>query len=201
MELFSSTSPSYLILQSLDRANEYIDNGYAEKLDSFIGRVEKLKQTLVQNGFDIVGDEPLKLTVAPKRYGYTGEQLADMLLRNNVVCEFADADYCVMMLTPETNGQEINRLEELLLDMEKKRPLTETPPMPEYAHRAMSVREAMLSDSVEVAACEAAGKILASPSVSCPPAVPIVMCGEKIDNAAVNCFEYYRIKRVTVVKE
>ena len=45
---------------------------------------------------------------------------------------------------------------------------------------------------------KAAGRVLASASVNCPPAVPIVVCGEEIDQSAVACFAYYGIERVCV---
>ena len=56
----------------------------------------------------------------------------------------------------------------------------------------------MPSESVAVE--EALGRVLACPTVGCPPAVPIVMCGERIDEAAVQTFLYYGIETVQVVK-
>ena len=52
-----------------------------------------------------------------------------------------------------------------------------------------------------VPAEESVGRILASPSVSCPPAVPIVLCGERVDSRALELFRYYGIKSCDVVKE
>ena len=40
---------------------------------------------------------------------------------------------------------------------------------------------------------QAEGKILASVSVTCPPAVPIAICGERINASAAECFAYYGI--------
>jgi len=42
---------------------------------------------------------------------------------------------------------------------------------------------------------------LANATVGCPPAVPIIVCGERIDETAVRAFEYYGIDHVTVVRE
>ena len=47
---------------------------------------------------------------------------------------------------------------------------------------------------------ESVGRILASPDVSCPPAVPIVICGERIDSRALELFRYYGINYCDVVK-
>jgi arginine/lysine/ornithine decarboxylase len=64
----------------------------------------------------------------------------------------------------------------------------------------MSVRDAAMSPFESVPLSEAIGRILASPTVSCPPAVPIVVCGEQIDQAAAAALEYYGAKECLVVK-
>jgi hypothetical protein len=43
--------------------------------------------------------------------------------------------------------------------------------------------------------------VLAAPSVSCPPAVPIAVCGERMSEATAACFAYYGIDTCTVVIE
>ena len=45
------------------------------------------------------------------------------------------------------------------------------------------------------------GRVLASANVGCPPAIPIVACGERIDKNALRCFRYYGIETCFVVKE
>ena len=57
-----------------------------------------------------------------------------------------------------------------------------------------------MSPSETVSVGNSKGRILASPSVGCPPAVPVLVCGEVIDEAAQKAFEYYGIERVSVVK-
>jgi len=46
---------------------------------------------------------------------------------------------------------------------------------------------------------KALGRVLAAASVGCPPAVPIAVCGEEIDEAAARCFAYYGVAACTVV--
>ena len=62
-----------------------------------------------------------------------------------------------------------------------------------------SIREAMLAPAVSIPARESLGRVLARPGVSCPPAVPILMPGERIDAAAVAAFAKYGIKTVSVL--
>ena len=64
----------------------------------------------------------------------------------------------------------------------------------------MSIRKAIFAPSEELPLEDCLGRVLAAPSVSCPPAVPILVCGEEIDQAAIDCFRYYGHKTCVVVK-
>ncbi len=200
MSLFGSTSPSYLVLQSLDRANLYLEK-YSEMLADFIPEAERLKERLAGGGFALYGDEPLKLTVKTKPMGYHGSQLAALLMKKGIVCEFADADHVVFMVTPETGAAGLRKLEAALWEIPRRISIEEKPPVFCRAERAMSVRDAALAPMETVPVCRAEGRILAAAGVGCPPAVPILVCGERVDRHAVKCFEYYGIEQCSVVKE
>ena len=64
----------------------------------------------------------------------------------------------------------------------------------------MAMGEAITANSEEINVKDAVGRILASPSVSCPPAIPVVVSGEIIDEKAVEIMEYYSINTCIVVK-
>lgn len=200
MAIFGSTSPSYLILQSLDRANVYL-NTYRGTLVPFLKQVHALKEKLQGYGYILSGNESLKITVAAKSYGHTGTALAEILARQGLVPEFADSDYLVMMVTPETGREGLDRLETVLMQIPKREVLPAQAPALRPAVQAMSIREAMLSCSEMVPVSVSFGRILAVPTVGCPPAVPIVACGERIDGHAIACFDYYGIRECCVVKE
>ena len=73
--------------------------------------------------------------------------------------------------------------------------------MAHNAEKVLSIREAMLSAHKKIAAKDAVGRICAAPSVSCPPAVPIVMSGERITKEDIRLFKHYGIEKVSVVIE
>lgn len=200
LAIFGSTSPSYLILQSLDRANAYLES-YPKMLTPFLAQVDALKTTLGKFRYRLCEKEPLKLTIAAKAYGYSGLALADHLIEKGLIPEFSDADYLVLMVTPETGTEGLNRLEEVLLNIPSRAPIAWDPPVFCPGEQVMSVREAMLSCSETVPVSRSIGRVLAVPTVGCPPAVPIVVCGERIDSHAVRCLEYYGIRECCVVKE
>ena len=200
LSLFASTSPSYLILESLDLANRYISEGYPEKLRLLCGRLAQLKSALSDRGYTVIGDEPTKLTLRTKNYGYTGHELAAILHKSGIICEFHDPDNIVMMFSPEITSEQIDRLENALISVPKRTPINVCPPPIHQGTPALSVREAMLGLSEEVGVSDAVGRVLADANVSCPPAVPIAVCGEVIDEAAVEAFRYYGIEKIRVVK-
>lgn len=200
LALFGSTSPSYLILQSLDGANEYLETEFPQALAAFLPLVQALKDDLIGHGFFLHGEEPLKITLRTKPYGYTGQELADILYQSDIVCEFADPDYLVMMLTPEIGFSGLDRIQQALLAIPPRTPIPENTPVFRLPQPVMSLREAMLAMSEEIPIRESIGRILAAPSVGCPPAVPIVICGERIEEADAACFQYYGITTCRVVR-
>lgn len=203
LALFGSTSPSYLILQSLDAANAVMaGEDYTPTLMATAQRVEACRATLGVHGINADGgDEPLKLTLYSKAYGYTGIEVADYLRQNNIECEFADPDHVVLMVTPAITEDDLDRLTAALLSLPRREAINNCPPPPVKPCRAMSIREAMLApaETLPVSAC--LGRVLAAATVGCPPAVPIVVSGEVIDEGAMACFDYYDIKVCSVIKE
>lgn len=200
MALFGTTSPSYLILASLDAVNGYLADGYREKLADTVEEIRRLRDVLSRHGYMLYGDEPLKLTISTKPYGYEGVDFADALRERGVECEFADRDFAAMMLTPETGTDGIARLREALLSIPRRTAITERPPEMGLPARIMSIREAAMAAKETIPAKDSLGRILSDVSVSCPPAVPIVVSGERIDADAIRCFDYYGIETCTVVK-
>jgi arginine/lysine/ornithine decarboxylase len=200
MALFASTSPSYLIMQSLDMANKYLSEGYKEELARTAECVSALKTRLVDVGFSLVGDEPMKICIETKKYGYFGFEIAEYLKENNIICEFYDKDHLVMMFTPEISGEDFTLIEKALTDLPRKGKIEEYPPVVEKTERKMSIREAMMSPSVETEVENALGKVLSNATVSCPPAIPIAVCGELIDENTIELFKYYGIEKCRVVK-
>ncbi len=200
LSLFASTSPSYLILQSLDRANLYLSKDYRLRLADTAAEVNNLKKALFDNGYSLLGDEKMKVCVEAKRYGYFGFEIAEFLKENGIICEFYDRDFVVMMFTPEIGGEGVEKLEKILLSLPKKAAINEKAPSVGVPERAMTVREAIMSPSHEAEVEKAIGKVLAAANVSCPPAIPILVCGERIDENAITCFKYYGIEKCRVVE-
>lgn len=200
LSVFGSTSPSYLIMASLDKANEMLDGDYKKRLSHTIDKIYDCKKQLIKNGYSLTGNEPLKITIETKKYGFTGSEFADILRHNGIEVEFSDPDYVVMMLTVETTDNDIDHLLKTLKNIEKRNIITLVPPPIPCGEMKVSVREALLSPCETTSVTDAEGRILADAGVGCPPAVPVAVCGEVITREAIDCFDYYGIKTINVMR-
>lgn len=200
LAMFGSTSPSYLILQSLDKANAYLSDNYRKKLSDFLDSISSLRSKIKNIGYTLTGDEADKLVFDTKAYGYYGYELGRLLEKNGIFCEFYDNDHLVLMLTPETEKADTDHLIKVLSIIPKTQPITEAPPKMRAPKRLLSLREAVFAKSEILPISQCEGRIISEFNVSCPPAVPILVCGEQIDRKAIECFEYYGIDNCKVVE-
>jgi len=201
MEYFSSTSPSYLIMASLDAANEVLDTTFRNSLFECIQRVDGLKNTLVQHGYTILSGEPMKITISTKEFGYTGNEIANLLMECDIYPEFYDSDYIVLMPSPYNTKDDLKRLETCLCGIERKPILINKPPKLEQSKKAMNVRQALFSSSITLDVSKSLGQVCSSVTVSCPPAILPVIPGEVISESSIEVMKYYGIETVRVVKE
>lgn len=198
--LFSSTSPSYLILQSLDLNNAYLDGSYRNELSECIKHMDAVKQFLTKKGFVLKESEPLKITVNAPLSGYSGEELAEILRLSGIEPEFYDKDFLVLMATPQNSLEDFERLTNAFSQI-KIRPTLKSRTVPlEKPITKMTIRDAVFADVENVSVKKAMGRICAELTVSCPPAVPIAVSGEEITEGIAALFECYGISEIRVVR-
>lgn len=232
LALFGSTSPSYLTLASLDLCNACLasDGWYFTALSDFVSRLDGLRSHLAAAGYKIYPSDPLRITVCASGGAVFGSgfALADFLRAHGIECEYADADFTVLMLTPLNTAPELCKLEAVLLSAASESSETSeafedlrsvpdivsvsasgsVPDVGSCANsnaiipdRVLSVREAFFMPHERIPVSEAIGRICGAPAVSCPPAIPIVISGERINAEAIGVFRHYGINEVEVIKE
>lgn len=198
MGLFGSTSPSYLIMASLDLCNRYLSEDYKERLKKIIGIKKECCRLLIDAGWKVRASEPLKLTIEIPN-GISSLELTERLRENFVECEYADPDFLVFMLTPENTKRDLDKVLSALgkntnsYAQKSQIPVTRT-------KQVMTIRDAMFSLPENISLEDALGRISRVPTVSCPPAIPIAVPGERIDEAIIELFRYYGMETIDVVK-
>ena len=199
LSLFGSTSPSYLILQSLDLCNRYLAEGYTDRLAETAARLEDLRARLREMGWTVSDSDPLKLTIDCAASGWDGRELARKLRLGGVECEYRDRDDLVLMWTPENQPGDFRRLRDCLGG--NTLPSRPRLPLPtDWGEAACSIREAIFAPHETVPARDTLGRVCGAPTVGCPPAVPIAAAGERIGAGAVELFGRYGVEAVEVLR-
>ena len=199
MALFASTSPSWLILESLDACNAWLETA-PERLRAFLPQVDALRARLRAQGWTLAGDEPMKVTIDAAASGWSGDELARKLTEAGVIPEFHDPDYVVLMPSPMNAPEDLSAVSTALGSIGTRKSARVRPAFAGLPEAVLSPREAILADWEELAADQCEGRVLADAPVSCPPAIPIVMPGERIDKYALERFRYYGIDRCRVIR-
>ncbi|MCQ2524241.1 MAG: PLP-dependent transferase [Lachnospiraceae bacterium] len=237
LALFGSTSPSYIILQSLDACNVYLEN-LGQTLVGVSAFVDKIKERFVSKGYSLMGTEPLKITLYFENK--SGNELADLMYKIGVIPEYYDKKHIVCMVTSQNTINDMNRLVEFF-DREDVRNIAgagneaisgdgsvgddtadgsgldgvgvgcavgsgsvgasavggskriETP------KRALSFKDAYFAPSEKVLIKDSVGRIMSEALLSCPPAVPLFMSGEVIDERILTNRDWLSDDTVSVV--
>lgn len=197
--LFGSTSPSYLILESLDKFN----GSYLSDMDCVnraCASVAKLKRALTAMGFTLRKSDHLRITINARAWGYSGQEFAAALRENGVECEMSDANYIVLLFSAITTPEDCRRAETALALIRRRNPL----PLIVYPvikpKKELSIREAVFHRQETIPAANAAGRVCGGIQTPCPPCIPIVMPGERIDAEAADALQLYGVKTVSVLR-
>lgn len=202
MSLFASTSPSYLIMASLDLCNKYIAEKIRQDIAENLMMINRFKERFSER-LVFADGEPFHITVKAAASGLNGKAVADSLRENGVECEYSDSELVILLMSPVNSQEDYIRLGDALeKTVESSRKCTVSArsfclPQP---RSIMSIREAIFARSEEILVENAAGRVCASVKVPCPPAVPIAVSGELITQEHINIFKNYGIATVNVVK-
>lgn len=113
LSVFATTSPSYLILCSLDLCNRFLQEAVAQRcFDSTARRLDEVKDRLLKSGMELLGDEPMKLTLRAD-----GLRLSGALHACSVMEEYAGEEALVLMFSPQNTPAEFTRTEKALLEL------------------------------------------------------------------------------------
>ena len=200
MAMYASTSPSYLVLRSLDIQNAYMDTDYRKDLREIVDQVGALKENLISHGYTLVGDEPLKVCVDSAKYGYTGTHLAKLLRESNIEVEYSDQRYLVMMFSEKNTVDQVHLVAQKFANIPRLEAIYIEELMLPIPKRATSIREALLSPTESIDVKKSENRIYSDALISCPPAIPVLMSGEIVSREAIEVMQKLGISQIKVVK-
>ena len=198
MALFGSTSPSYLILLSLDILSGHLFE-VAMDYKVLAEHLEKLRHRLEAK--DVLADispmDPIRLTLDFSGTYLRGDDIGALMKQVGVTPELIWDTRCVLLPAPNTDFLPVEVLINALPRAHSPRALPERLHLPVPA---APLRTALFGSAVAVPTREAAGRVCACIRTVCPPGVPVVLPGEIIDEKVINLLLRSGFDTISVLK-
>lgn len=221
---FMTTSPSYLIMASLDYARHYLDNYGQKHYEDLISKAESWKEKInnlkkvnllskedlnEQYKDKIVSDNNLKeeydidlsryIMILPK--GYSGHKLLDYLRDNHIQAEMSFSRGAVLILSPFNTEEDFNIIYEAILnlEMETMRGKIESKYSSNIPVKVLEPYEVfkLKGEFCEIENSE--GYIAKEAIIPYPPGIPLICPGEIISKEAINIIRDYIINKKNII--
>ncbi len=192
--LLQTTSPSYILMTSLDLARRQMALEGEALLERALQLARQARRRLsCVKGIRVLTEDCLtgniwldktKLVISVQGLGITGYQAGSLLAeRYNVFVEMADVNNIVAFVTIGATGRDCDALVSAMEDIAVRERLpvkVKLPGAPPGWNKRMKPRDAWFSPSQRVPLTEAKGRICAEPVAVYPPGIPAVNPGEEI---------------------
>lgn len=222
LDIFETSSPSYVLLASIDACLRFLRSEGASRFAAYADRLNRFSEAcasldhlrlatrafLQADGAAFCADlDPGKLTILCTQANLTGFDLMNRLREEaQIECEMALREETLAMTSLMDDDEGFDRLARALTAID--RTLTSVPapaltPVP-IPRRILSIREALAAESETVSWQEAKGRVAADYFWVYPPGIPWFTPGEEIP---VHCPEPFpdgdqvRQVRISVCKE
>lgn len=204
LSVFETSSPSYLIMESIDSAictlqkngNELF-SAYSARLSRFSEKAKCLKNIEImfygknegKSYGDVFAFDRGKLIISAVKLGISGVQLAEILLKKyKIQVEMSSLNYIVAMTSYCDTDAGFERLFTALSEIDRSPVGTFVPKdtvMPTGYTRAIEIFEAEQLDVQEVPFEESAGKVCGEFVFAYPPGIPLIVPGEMVTDELI----------------
>lgn len=205
LDLLTTTSPSYLLLASLDLNRAFLADRGRRLFERKLATRQKWKAAFSNvSGVAVLTDrdlaeysgrivDPWKLSLSWAGRGFTGFEM-DRIFREEyaIQAEYADLNQMTFFIPPWQATADLRRLKTALHGTAGRNGTTPSFPQGvslEIPPLVIQPREAALGPVVNIRLEEAAGKIAAEVLAPYPPGIPLVAPGERISQAAVETLQ------------
>jgi arginine/lysine/ornithine decarboxylase len=208
---FLSTSPSYMLMCSMDYARFYLENYGRKEYEKLINISDEYRKKINKiNGFHILGKEDLDNDIFAldlSRYmlnvnkNYSGHKLLEYLRGKNIQCEMSDNSNIVMIFSPFNVEEDFKKVFVTLRDcpLGRLKGQQKINCLGEIPKAKLFPFEVLEKEKIEINFEKADGRVCAESIVPYPPGVPIAMMGEIIDNNIIDMVRYYKMNNFNIL--
>lgn len=202
LRLLQTTSPSFVLLASLDVARQQRETDGKQLWKKTLDMVARARQALGIHGIRCLGPghgpqaawDPAKLVVDLEGTGHDGYTVAEALHERLIQVEIATPRYVGALVTPGNTPEDLERLVQGLLEALRLvgRPSPALPQPPAAPALACLPRDAALGRSRTVRLEEAVGEVAAELVCPYPPGIPALVPGERITTEVLEYMDALR---------
>lgn len=193
LRIIESSSPSYVLMSSLDLAVEIYENKGIELMEKLLKNIDNFKTSLKNNeAIEIYNDnDKTKIFISLKKINITGYELDEILRKKyNIQVELANYYGVLLICTIGNEKQDFNSIETALNDIANKYSRNNNIEAIEYPDnipiKALSPREAFYKQKKSVKIYESIGRICGEYVIPYPPGISILSPGEIITKEIID---------------
>lgn len=207
LNLNQTTSPSYILLASLDIARRNMALYGKEKLNKAIQLAGKVKKELKEiNGLYVMDEDildnngkyaldPTKLIINVRGLGFSGYEMERILRkRYHIQVELSDLYNIIALITiaddENTVDYLIKAVKEISAEREPEKVIKYTISLPDLPEQQVLPKDAFYGETHSISLEEAEGEISAEMIMAYPPGIPIICPGERITKEII---EYIKL--------
>lgn len=184
INIYHSTSPSYLLMLSIEAGIKYMDEVGRDELKNRAMDLEKLKSDI---NYDldlthpsIIANDPMKFLFSIENM--TGEEVVNKLLDRDIRLEMGDLYYALALISPINTSDEIEKFKDEILKLGKvTNKIIDTPMDFIKPEIVLSPSDAFYSDGELINYKDSDGKISKGIIAAYPPGIPLISFGERIN--------------------
>lgn len=209
INLMQTTSPSYLLMGSLDVARKQLALEGHRRLSDVIDLANHARRSINSiDGCYSIGSEavgrpgifnfdPTKLSVTTRNMGINGMELYDLLRDEyNIQMETGDVYNSLAILSLGDQAQAIKKLIDALVDIQGKNRDQSRVNYKKidlhYPEVVLSPRDAFYAPKEKTLLKDTLGKISGESIMSYPPGIPVISYGEKINESVIAQLELFK---------
>ena len=198
-EFFGSSSPSFLILESLEKCANWMRFSAQNEFNILYDKVKKLKKKFSEI-IDYNTDDPVRISFDTRKIGYTSDEFNKYLIKHRIQSEFNFGTKTLLVPSPFNSEKDWMRLYKALNNLSPKREIKEQDIKVRNHIKIMSLREATFSECerVPVDLCE--GRVSAQVVFRCPPGIAEFVPGELIQKEDIEILKSMNFESIKVVK-
>lgn len=185
LDIFETSSPSYILMNSVSRCIEILKNS-ASIFDDYERNLAEFYKTELNNLEFKIGDDKGKIVISTAKTNISGVELAD-ILRNeySIEAEMASVNYVILMTSIADTEKAFKMLSDALLIIDSKLEANNVKTLKNTVLPEIYCKASDVTQKEKTSLKNSSGKVCGEYVYAYPPDIPIIVPGEIISEKII----------------